>query len=57
MAPTEPPTTSDAYREKFEPPNDVQIAICTRDEPCKAPASGHEPDCPIEAELKRTFGF
>lgn len=34
-----------------------QIAICTRDEHCVAPADGHEADCPIEAELKRTFGY
>ena len=39
------------------PEAEEQIAICTRDSECKAPADGHAPDCPVEAELKATFGF
>lgn len=34
-----------------------QISICTRDALCQADVDQHEPDCPVEAELKRTFGF
>jgi hypothetical protein len=34
-----------------------QIAMCTRDEHCLAPADAHEPDCPVELEMRRTYGF
>jgi len=34
-----------------------QIGLCTKDANCSAPPSGHEPDCPVEAELKAEFGF
>ena len=34
-----------------------QLAICTRDLGCTAPADAHEPDCPIEAKLREELGF
>lgn len=34
-----------------------QIAICTSDPYCQADADEHDPGCPIEAELRDTFGF
>lgn len=39
----------------FDPPE--QIALCTRDEGCKADVADHYDDCPVEAELRKVFGF
>lgn len=34
-----------------------QIALCTKDEHCLAAADMHEPDCPLEAQLRAVYGF
>jgi hypothetical protein len=34
-----------------------QTAICTNDERCQAAADGHDPDCPVEEQLKAEFKF
>jgi hypothetical protein len=33
------------------------LAFCTRDAQCQAEADEHEPDCPVELELREEFGF
>jgi hypothetical protein len=34
-----------------------QTAICTNDPACQAAADGHDPDCPVEEQLRNDFGF
>lgn len=34
-----------------------QFALCTRELGCQAPADMHEPDCPVEAQMKADYGF
>lgn len=36
---------------------EIQTAVCTKDENCTADVDGHDPDCPVEHELRQTFGF
>jgi hypothetical protein len=38
-------------------PDPTPAATCTRDTQCKAGADAHEADCPVEVELRETFGF
>jgi hypothetical protein len=33
------------------------LAFCTMDEECQAEADEHAGDCPVELELRETFGF
>ena len=38
-------------------PHPDQIILCTNDDQCKANADEHLDTCPVEAELKATFGY
>lgn len=39
------------------PHEQVQAALCTKDDLCKAEADQHEPDCPVEWMLREEMGF
>lgn len=49
--------TTDAERPHEPAAEPEQIAICTRDEHCKATVDMHEPDCPVEKQLRKDFGY
>jgi hypothetical protein len=34
-----------------------QVAFCTNDERCQAAADEHDPDCPVEEQLREEFKF
>lgn len=33
------------------------IQICTNSDDCQAPPDGHFDDCPVEHQLRETFGY
>lgn len=47
----------DVCRAHDDLPDAEQTAFCTRSPDCRAAADGHEFDCPVEAELRREFGY
>lgn len=35
----------------------LRLSFCTRTYDCLADVDGHDPDCPVEKELRKEFGF
>ncbi len=40
-----------------EPASEVPHMNCTNDEACKAPVDAHMDTCPVEKDLRKTYGF